>query len=153
MDDPELVTLSEDRTKLQSNDDRTRDGLRRQRQVDRPESWTEARLAALCAMLGPHWRWEPIPQGQGRFRLSLRSDATRPWALVLAAVAAIESQSGIVIESLTVAAEGKSTARRLNRAELNLWFDPDRLPSANHSRDPASTGPQTSNHQIQRKSS
>ena len=140
-DDPELTDLNEERTKLQPNDDRTRDGLRRQRQADRPEPWTEARLAALRAMLGPHWRWEPIPQGQGRFRLSLRPDATRPWVLVVAAVTALERQSGLVIENLTIVAEGRSAARRLNRTELNLWFDPDHHPPAIHPRDSASTGP------------
>lgn len=128
VEDAEITLLNAARVRLQGNDDPTRDALRQQQQSIRREPWTESRLAALKSRIGPDWHWASISNDQRRLGLTLQPAVVRPWARVVAAVSQLEGQSGLMIESLTLAAEGRGAARRLSRVDLRLLLEVDGLP-------------------------
>jgi hypothetical protein len=141
VEDSEMTLLNAERSRLQGNDDQTRDALRRQYQSVRREAWTESRLATLKSRIGPDWQWTSIPNDQRRLGLTLPPGVVRPWARVVAAVSQLESQSGVIIESLTLAAEGRGATRRLSRVDLRLLLEADGPPSSKDANGQHRAGP------------
>ncbi len=141
VEDSEMAFLNAERIRLQGNDDQTRETLRRQHQSARREPWTESRLRNLQETLSPVWHWASIPNDQRRLNLTLPPGAVHQWASVVAAVSLLESQSGVTIESLTLAAEGRGAARQLSRVDLRLLLETDGLPPTKDASDQRSAGP------------
>ncbi len=110
--------LREERDRLASNTDAHRDTLRQKVAARLGPPWDQARLAEFRKRLGPDWQCSDVTESRG---LIVASSPERcRWDAVLAAVAGIEREPGLVIERLDFAAAGSGSARRFTRVVITV---------------------------------
>jgi hypothetical protein len=122
-DEVEVAALGAERSRLQGNDDRIRDGLREQQRGISRIAWTPAALAALQQRQGTSWGWTWAP-GEPSSRVTLQRVAPRieEWPAYRAFVAELSAQPGVIVESVELLAEGTARDRRFTRVAIGLRF-------------------------------